>query len=190
MEKERSGTIGDPGRTPDRRAGRVLVAVVLIAALALAMRGCDGDRDTTAPVSAGDSGLSRSDEDDDPASPRSAAGLVDALAQRMHQVERTAAAPRAGRHEGLRTAAAFTDSRLVDDDADQVDDDDTARGGSVEVYGSAADARRRRAALAGGPDHLYLSGRSLLRVTRRIPVRVADEYEAAWPDVVAGRTGH
>ncbi|MEU3298141.1 hypothetical protein ABZ722_38335 [Streptomyces longwoodensis] len=80
----------------------------------------------------------------------------------------------------------FTDSRIAASDTQGLDTDDSLRGGAVEVFGSAEDAKARskyiQSVTKSMPmlaEYHYLDGPVLVRVSHYLTPQQAGEYEAA-----------
>ena len=97
-----------------------------------------------------------------------------------------------GRPNGYTSKTAFADSRVSAADVEYSKTDDIERGGSVEVYPTAAGAEARskylQAIFAAAPmfgiEYHYLNGGILVRVTGNLTPAQADAYKG----VVAGLT--
>jgi hypothetical protein len=91
-----------------------------------------------------------------------------------------------GRPHQYTSKVTFTDSRIAASDTEGLDKDDSLRGGAVEVFGSAEDAKARseyiQSVTKSMPmlaEYHYLDGPVLVRVSHFLTPQQAGEYEAA-----------
>ncbi|WP_333740898.1 hypothetical protein [Streptomyces sp. IBSBF 2806] len=91
-----------------------------------------------------------------------------------------------GRPHQYSSKVTFTDSRIAASDVEGLDKDDTLRGGAVEVFESAEDAKARAdyiesvtKSLPMLAEYHYLSGPVLVRVSHYLTPQQAGEYKAA-----------
>ncbi|MFF8931591.1 hypothetical protein ACF1AO_30490 [Streptomyces longwoodensis] len=91
-----------------------------------------------------------------------------------------------GRPHQYTSKQTFTDSRIATSDTEGLDKDDSLRGGAVEVFGSADDAKARseyiQSVTKSMPmlaEYHYLDGPVLVRVSHFLTPQQAGEYGAA-----------
>ncbi|MFF3432196.1 hypothetical protein [Streptomyces sp. NPDC002602] len=95
-----------------------------------------------------------------------------------------------GRPNGYTSKVTFTDGRIPANQTEGLEADDLARGGSIETFCTAAEAKARRdylrAATSTMPalaEYDYLHGATLIRVSRLLTPAQAGDYEKAAAEV-------
>lgn len=175
-----------------RRITLTLLATSMLAATAACSSGGSPTRTAAAPAAATPSATAVA-----PVPSKAAAATADAALAAIAKKVPSAVKPSVvtdandrnhllGRPNQYTSKVTFTDSRIKDSDVEMLGQDDVERGGAIEVFATADDAKRRADYIQGIVKSMptlleydYPHGPVLVRVSRFLTPAQASEYDKA-----------
>ncbi|MFF9178669.1 hypothetical protein [Streptomyces sp. NPDC014793] len=179
---------------------RLVVGAVAVVLAAAVLAGCGGSDDSSKPAAGGTPTTASADGGAKPVPPQEPVTARQVLAKlsdqvgaaKLNTVVTAENDPNKllGRPQQYTSKVTFTDSRIAASDVVGLDKDDSLRGGAVEVFGTAGDAKARSdyiqsvtKSMPALAEYHYLDGPVLVRVSHYLTPKQAGEYKAA----LAGR---
>lgn len=172
---------------------RLSAAVAAVCLAAGVLTACGGGDDSPKSAASGSSTAAPTQEGDTKPQAVSAREVFASLSKRVESAKLNTVVTAEndpnkllGRPQQYTSKVTFTDSRIAAADVEGLDKDDSQRGGSVEVFETAENAKDRAEyiqsvtkSMPGLAEYHYLDGPVLVRVSHYLPPKQAKDYEAA-----------